>query len=302
MGHYLNIASISKTFTAIIILQLMEERRLTLNEPIGNFIKDPKIDSVAMNEKNQCLGLKVTVRELLTHKSGLSDYGQNPEFIRKIMTDTLITWTPQTVLDYYVLHHFNKDYNPSKPFRYSDMNYLLLGLIIEKITQQSLTTNYKTRIFNKMKLKGTPYLKYYEPKPEKTIEQDLYWGKKNMQSINFSFEWGAGGLHMIAEDLHTFNESLFDGKFFKRKNTLRQMLRSQPESSLNYSYMGIGLGMYHIKLDPKLEFYGHTGFFKTVICYIPRKKLFLTYSLNQADADHINFLKIIINTGRNKNQ
>lgn len=294
IDKYLNIASISKTFTAVIILQLMEEKKLKLNDPIGLFLIDPKIDSIAMDTLNHYNGNSITIKELLTHTSGLCDYAQNPDFIQKIITEINYTWSPSAILDYYLRNHLNKYYNPVKNFRYSDMNYLLLGLIIEQITQKSLALNYTSRIFAKMNTKGTPYLKYYEPKPEKAEEQSFYWGTKNMESVNFSFEWGAGGLYMQAEDLHTFNESLFKKKLFRNKNTLKIMLQSLPTDAPKYLYMGTGLGIFHVKAEKKLEFYGHAGFFKTAICYIPRKKLFVTYALNQADANHIEFLKIIL--------
>ncbi len=120
-------------------------------------------------------------------------------------------------------------WKPGKAFHYADTNYILLGLVIEKLTGNSLHQELRTRIFDPLGMDHT-YLAYSTNPPTKPWEGRLsdHWGSNTpliSNGINLSMDWGAGGEISTVQDLSVFIQALADGKLFKERAALEEMLR-----------------------------------------------------------------------------
>ncbi|HEU4673867.1 MAG TPA: serine hydrolase [Candidatus Limnocylindrales bacterium] len=133
------IASVSKTFTAALVLRLVEEGRLSLEASAARFLPDLGLDR------------RITIRMLLDHTSGLADVFLAPGIDRALQSHPARRWTVQRSLSYLGRRWFA----PGKGWRYSNTNYLLLGLIADKVTGRSLATELRSRFLRPLGLRET---------------------------------------------------------------------------------------------------------------------------------------------------
>ena len=136
--HILRIGSVTKIFTAAVILKLFEQGKINLDDKIDKwFPKYPKSDLI-------------TIRQLLNHSSGIYNYTENLWLGVQTVLLPKKKWNPNTLLK----STYNKGFYfvPGKGHHYSNTNYLILGLIIEKITGKSLSKVYREYIFEAKKL------------------------------------------------------------------------------------------------------------------------------------------------------
>ena len=168
--HQFRTASVAKTFTGVLVLQLIEKGELRLDDHVGDLLES-QLGSLKRSPKKlqitdgKELGHQVTVRQLLTHTSGIPDYffekslaghQKGRSFVdvwsafgtpesRKLIDRR---WEPCELLRYYFDNELasHAKFQPGKGFHYSDTNYLLLGLVIEEKTGKPLAENVRTRI------------------------------------------------------------------------------------------------------------------------------------------------------------
>ena len=131
-------ASMSKTFTSALILQLVAERRLRLTDSAAALLPPLK----------KPIDRRITIAMLLDHTSGLHDYFLNPKIDRPLQRDPSRAWTPDQALAYTLKPYFP----PGRGWHYSNTNYLLLGLIAERVTGQPLATAIRTRLLEPFRL------------------------------------------------------------------------------------------------------------------------------------------------------
>jgi D-alanyl-D-alanine carboxypeptidase len=144
LDDHFRIASITKTFTATVVLQLVEEGMLSLDDRLGHFITGiPNGDGI-------------TIRQLLSMSAGIYNYIHDPLIAVDYVADPLLPFTPEQVVDI-VRAHGEADFPPDAEVRYSDSNYVLLGLIIEQVTGRSVAAEITDRIIRPLGLTGTSY-------------------------------------------------------------------------------------------------------------------------------------------------
>jgi D-alanyl-D-alanine carboxypeptidase len=247
------IASITKTFTAATIFQLAEEGRLSLDDTITKWLpKHTNIDTT------------ITVRQLLNHTSGIYDY-LNDDPNGELLADAYLgnpnrVWTPQEILDNYL---GTPNFKPGKSVRYSNTNYLLLGLIIEAVTGNSVGDEIHIRFLSRLDLHDT-YIGWAD-----TVHGEymhgwstyLDWQNPNKQidvaTIPFtailSSAWSAGGMVSTAGDLARWADALYSGKVVSEASlkTMKSFRRDAKGSD-------IGLGMLRFPYYSQI-FYGHDG-------------------------------------------
>ncbi|HJP75513.1 MAG TPA: serine hydrolase domain-containing protein [Pseudonocardiaceae bacterium] len=132
------VASITKTFVAAVVLQLVTEHRLALDQPIANLLPEPVPDAD-----------QITVRELLNHTSGLFDYSDNPRF------DPSSPYTPAQLIALGVEH--SPYFPPGTGFRYSSTNYIVLGEIVHQATGHAIQDEVRTRLIRTLHLSSTTF-------------------------------------------------------------------------------------------------------------------------------------------------
>ena len=234
-----DICSITKQFTAVAILQLVDKGKLKLKDSLGMFF--PHIDSIKST---------ITIHQLLTHTSGLPEYsGKDAD---KIMQKDLIHWLDTTALDNM----------PGKVFSYSNPGYSILALLIERISGQSYEQFLKENIFDPCRMNQTGY-RLFNYNPENLtigyLKDTVYGNPIEMYKWNSEGPYwnlrGNGGLLSNAIDLYRFNSHLLSGKLLS-ENSLKLMLDKQTPTNLKNRYYGYGVWMSEDKYG---HWHNHTG-------------------------------------------
>lgn len=236
------IGSISKMFTAVMIMQLIEEKKLALNTRLSEFF--PKIQNAD----------SITIERMLCHRSGIHNFTSDDEYV---------TWMIKPIprekmLE--LLYKQDSDFEPGLKGRYSNTNFLLLGYIIEKITGNKYDVELLTRITSKINLKNTYYGSKINISNNEALSYDsLPW--KLQPETDMSIPGGAGGIVSTPSDLTLFINALFTEKLVSA-TSLKTMM------TLRDKY---GLGIIKAPYRER-ETYGHNGNidgFSSTLFYFP---------------------------------
>ena len=276
------IASSTKLFVSTIILQLLEEEKLHLTDKICPYLN--KIEYLELDEfhfhENSTFAELITIEQLLSHKSGLADIFNDKQeaFFERLMNNPKQQYRPKDVVDLYFEYALNKEakFEPGEGWHYSDMNYTLLGLLIEKLDQKPLSQSIRDRIISPLDLKDT-YFEFYEKTETTESRLHQYVGAIDFNDINTSFDWSGGGLVSTHQDLAIFIEALFEGELISERS-LQKMIAVEETIENHLPY---GLGVYQSVYDGQ-TFYGHYGFYGTYIGYCPETETVLSYCITQA--------------------
>ncbi len=252
------IGSATKMFTAVMIFQLIEEGKLSLDKKLSTYF--PNLPNTN----------RITISQMLYHRSGLHDYTHDtnfPEWMDKPKThDELLK----------IKKEKGSDFEPGTEAYYSNSNYLLLGYIIEKICKVPYADALKKRITSKFNLKNTYYgnpinIKNKEATSYKYAENS--WNKE--KETNLSIHGGAGSIVSTPTDIVKFIDALFSNKLISKSNL------SKMETMVD----GYGMGMFPNKYGSKNSF-GHNGRieeFYSALWYFPNEKLSFAYCTNGID-------------------
>ncbi|KIC92581.1 serine hydrolase [Flavihumibacter sp. ZG627] len=290
------IYSVTKTFTSALVLELANEGKLNLDDPVSNFLPLAQI--------NAGLNASVTIRQLLAHESGYSDYTGEFQFQLAIAFQPQHIWTPFEIL--YFVHQVKQ---PGLDRTYSSTNYITLGAIVEIVTGKSLEQHYRERFFTPLQL-GSMYLGVKEPQPAGTL---LASPHDNISAFNPIFQltgqptfpnaytnisrfpmtgivsaaFAGGGIVSNIADLAEWGNALFSGRATS-KATLDQMLNSiSPVADDEGDKLGYGIWQ-STKMSAEEKFIGHDGNapgYRSVMFYQPDKKLTLVILTNYHGAD-----------------
>ena len=284
--------SITKLFTATVILQLIEVGLLRLEDSYFDLInKDTlKILSGLHFLEETDYSKKISLLHLLQHSSGLPDYFSDDErFLNYVMQHPSQLWDWKLVIEKYFEFELNlkPSFVPGNGFHYSDTNFLLLAILIEQLTNKPLQQVYREKIITPLGLHDT-YLEFYElPGQIKPVVYP-YYGIYSLENINTSFDWGGGGLTSTMNDLDIFIRSLIKGILFKKTESLKLIMRLQniyfvTDKTSRTSKYGLGIQK---KDFPGYSFVGHNSAYGSMLFYDPEKDISIILSLNQATAVH----------------
>lgn len=282
------VASITKTMTAVVILQLAEEGALALDAPAATYLTAvPYVRIHAIHRYNDTLyGEQITVEQLLNHRSGIADLFEDA-MVRFYLSELLHkkrVWSTEKLLARFYKYNLPKKahFKPGTGYRYSDTNYFLLGLIAQQVTGKTLAELYRERIFQPLGLNAT-YFEYYEPpRPNGHTTHQFLWRINVTRKLNTSYDWAGGGVVSTCGDLARFLEGLFANQLFEKPETLARMVADIPHrfpTGKTTSY-GYGINRY---LYNDTVFYGHGGFWGSQVMYSPEKKLVFCANVNQAN-------------------
>ncbi len=282
IDHNFKIASITKTFTATIILQLLEEKKLNLNDTIDKYLDNKiiNIDNLHIY-KDTSYGRTITLADLLSHRSGLADYMEDPQFVQDVAAQGEKLWSPTLVLSRYYAYQTNlkAKFIPDNGYSYSDINYVILAMIIEEITQTSLSDEFNNRIFKVLNMNNS-YLEFYgKPRGNKRLSHAFYSTYDLNTQLNTSFDWGGGGIVSNLDELDIFFRALLKGKLFKNKSTLDLMLNLAEKGNGN-EYYTYGFGIMKREIAG-INFYGHGGAYDCDVFYSPVEDISIIMSMNQ---------------------
>lgn len=284
-GDAFRIASITKTFTAVVVMQLVSEGQIALDdwmiEHLPTALHD-LVDAVHVFEGTS-YGRQITIRQLLRHSSGLIDYASQEQFFAEIIADPSKPWTPRRFLEGAIAWgapHFAPD--SGYMYAYSDTGYVLLGAIIENVTGLPLHTVYRKRIIEHIGLENT-YLEGYEAHRGPQFSHP-YEGPFDAAPIHGTADWAGGGLVSTAGDLAIFVKELFAGSLLLPP-ALGEMLeydfRVLDPSKHTEGFLGYGLGI-DARRSGAIVLRGHRGHWGALMHIHPESGLVITGTINQS--------------------
>jgi D-alanyl-D-alanine carboxypeptidase len=291
------IFSVTKTFAAPLILELAQEGYFSLNDPVNKYIP--------LNAINAGLDGTVTLRQLLAHESGYSDFEYDEiEFQMAIAFNPTHLWTPFEVL--YFVHQTA----PKGTVRhYSSTNYITLGAIAEIVTGKTVAQLYRERFFTPLGLQSM-YFDVIEPQPAGTV---LAAPHENLSPFNPIFQFtgqptfpdaytnisrfpyqgiasaafAGGAIISNAADLAKWGNALFNARATNKAvlDSMLNSINSTPDAQGDY----LGYGIWRSSIMSTTEtFLGHNGNapgYRSVMFYQPDKKLSLVVLTNYHGAD-----------------
>ena len=281
--HPMRIASNTKTFVAAAILRLWEDQCLELDVGIAQYLSLEHRSMIS--EKGYDLD-KISVRHLLSHTSGLFDYADTEEFESAIFKNAGRFWGRTEQLQ--IAMDSGQPYGePGEVFRYSDTGYILLGEIIENVSEQTLGPALRQLLnYERLSLNST-WMEIDEPTPVNIPSRvHQYDGEIDIYPVNGSFDiYGGGGLISTVGDMARFMRGLFEGNVFAQPSTLETMLSTVPakRGGPDYGIWEQIPGTYRLGIDGGThhEIYSHKGHFGTLAAYVPALDLAIGLSLNR---------------------
>lgn len=243
-----------KMYTATTILKLQEEGRLDIDDKISTYLSGDNIDKIENADK-------ATIRQMMQHSSGIYNYIQNLEFQTASLNDLLKEWKADDLLKY----AYNKSayFHPDDDVTYSNTNYILLGLLIEKIEGKPLYQVFDEKLFNPLGLIATQFAGK-NPVPDGIVRGyiDLY---SNLQVIESTYNSGwdyytaDGGLISNPYDMNVFFRALMNGQIINA-NSLNEMLTFKTPKTIDPDFFPIdyGLGIFKIETQKGIA-YMHSG-------------------------------------------
>jgi D-alanyl-D-alanine carboxypeptidase len=257
------IASITKQFTAVAVLQLVQAGKVSLTDPITKYV--PDFDTQ---------GKTITIENLLTHTSGLFNVTALDDFI------------PQTTRDRKPIEVANLiagkplEFEPGSRFKYSNTNYILLGMLIEKVTGRTYAENLSSSITKPLGLADTRYSRddALMPRHARGYDRESSGQWAPMKPMSMTQPFAAGALESTIDDLAKWTQALADGKAVDAKLLERAWTPYTPtESSSDYGYG------WFIRSESGERWIGHNGGingFQSAAVWIPEKKVFVAILRN----------------------
>lgn len=279
-------ASITKTFTAAVVMQLAAEGRLHLDDLAGHHLPPDHLDLLPRLHvlDGVSYGERITVRQLLTHSSGLFDYALSAGFFESIVNDPSHVWTPREMLEGAVVWgtpHFPP--GEGYGYAYSDTGYVLLGLIIEHLDRRPLHRAYRERVIDLLGLRAT-YLEGFEPHRGPQLAH-THEGEYDTSVIHGSADWAGGGLVSDTGDLARFARALVRGEVVPQPwldEMLEYRFRTLDPARHSEGFLGYGCGVEAREYDGFL-LRGHRGHWGAWMHVDPVSGLTITGTIDQAD-------------------
>ena len=200
----MRLGSITKQFTSMIIMQLVEEDKIKLDAKMTEYLPAYREDT----------GEKITIHHLLTHTSGIPSYTSLPGFFKDISRD------PYPV-DEFVKKFCSGDleFRPGSQYKYNNSGYFLLGAIIEKVTAKTYETVLHERILNPLGMNDTGY-DHHEPiLPNRATGYEKRMnGYVNSPFLDMSLPYAAGAMYSTVLDLYKWDQALYTDKLLSKQN------------------------------------------------------------------------------------
>ncbi|NUR28863.1 MAG: beta-lactamase family protein [Catenulispora sp.] len=260
---YMRIGSVTKTFTATALLQLVDRHAVGLDDPVAGYVAGVPD------------GEHITLRELAEMRSGLFPYTADPDFQHLLTTEPHRQFTLQELLAFSFAHP-NK-FPPGTQFDYSNTNTVLLGMVVEEVTHESLQEAVRDLITAPAGLDHTflPYAAEF-PFPHAHGYTDFTptGAVADATDFNPSWGWAAGAMISDLEDMHTWAEDLGTGRLLTPQ-TQAQRLQALPTGAPGDFY-GLGVDINH-------GWIGHAGSlpgYQSLVVYLPAQQTAMVILLN----------------------
>ncbi len=261
--HVFKIGSITKQFTAVSILMLLEQGKLTLEDDITMYLPDYPTH-----------GQKITIHNLLTHTSGIKNYTA----MQTLGSITKKDLTPKQLINFFKNEPVN--FNPGEQYKYNNSGYVILGYIIESITKQSYQSFVEQHIFNPLHMSSS-----YYGSSKRIIKNRAsgYHGKKsdyiNAFYLSLTLPYSAGSLMSSTEDLLKWQNALKNNVLLKEATKEKAFTNYKLKNNTPINY-GYGWGIKHINNLKTFEHGGSIPGFKSMAIYVPNIDTYIVILTN----------------------
>src|SRR5690625_259849 len=224
------IGSISKSFTAVLVLQSIEENKLSLETPLSDFY--PEIENAA----------SISISDLLYHRSGIANFTALPDYLNW----HTVPKTEEELIN--IIKNAGNEFAAGEQFSYSNSNYVLLSFILEKVNNKPYAILLKEKICNPLSLEHTYLGGTIDSWPNEAYSYtylDKKWQKE--EETNLTIPIGAGGIVSNASDLSKFIYALFNEELITKESIAKMIALKD----------GVGTGIFPIPYGNKIS-WGHT--------------------------------------------
>jgi D-alanyl-D-alanine carboxypeptidase len=289
--------SVGKTYVSAVAMQLVHEKKLDLDARISTYLGKESWFSRLPNAAD------ITVRQLMNHTSGLVRYEFQPAFTAALRAQPFKSWTPEERLAFIL--DTQAPFAAGSGWEYSDTNYIVLGMIIEKLTGRTYYQELQRRVLTPLKLVNT----IPSDRPDLPGLANGYAGPKNdlggydasvvngRMAANPGLEWTGGGVASTTEDLATWAKLLYEGKAFDA-SLLPTLLDGVPARLGRDAKYGLGV---ILRPTPLGLTYGHSGFFPgyaTEMIYFPETRVALAMQVNVTDPYPRGMMAFLVDVAR----
>lgn len=257
------LGSMTKQFTAVAILMLMEQGKLALNDPITKFLPDyPTHDYL------------ITVEHLLTHTSGVKSHTDMPEMWASMRKD----FTVQELIDFFKYQPMQ--FAPGKRWAYNNSGYILLGAIIEKVSGQTYEQFIQQNIFNRLGMKHSLYDNPLRVVPRRVAGYDRNpEGYANADYLSMTQPYAAGALASTVDDLAIWDSAFYTEQLLKQE-TLQPAFTSHRLADGTSTAYGYGWVIGDYEGHRLIEHGGSIPGFRTHALRMPNDRVFVAVLSN----------------------
>lgn len=263
--NVLQLASITKQFTSVAILQLMEQGKLSLQDPISTFVADyPR-------------GNEIRVHHLLNHTSGIKDYTRIAEF----RTKTRLDMTPEEIIGSF--KNLPLEFSPNEKYAYTNSGYVLLGYIIEKVSGLTYEEFIQKHIFDKLGMKNSHFGNSYRIIPNRASGYQFFDGNyENADYMSPTIPYAAGSLMSTIDDMFLWHQAIHNNTLISSKSK-QLAFTNYPLNNGKFTNYGYGWYINEIAGLSTLEHTGGINGFTTSGIYIPDNSCYAIVLSNKDD-------------------
>ncbi|MCA1579056.1 MAG: serine hydrolase [Acidobacteria bacterium] len=267
-----NIASITKQFTAVAILQLVEQGKLSLRDHVTKYLPDYPA------------GAQITIENLLTHTAGVP--GPAPEAMAKLQARRDLVSLPEIIATF---ENRPLDFAPGTKWSYSNNGYMLLGAIIEKVSGSSYSDYLEKNIFKPAGMTQTHFGDDYVLIKNRAASYVYSRSESrflNARNEKIELAYSAGAIQSTAEDLFKWNEAIRSHKLIKKESLEKAQTEYKLPGGKGTNY-GYGWFIGNIQGSPIVEHGGNMGGFMSHSIYLPQEDVFAVVLYNFRTATHL---------------
>jgi CubicO group peptidase (beta-lactamase class C family) len=263
VDHVFRIGSITKQFTAVAILQLMEQGKLSLQDEITKFIPDYPTH-----------GHKITIEHLLTHTSGIQSYTSMIDFEKQVTLDL----KPTELIDYF--KNEPMEFAPGTKWSYNNSGYFLLGYIIEKVSGKTYPQYIEENFFKPLGMTNSLFGSDSKIVKNRAgaYEKDST-GFVNAPYLNMNLPYSAGSIQSTVEDLFKWHQAVHSYKLVKKESLDKAFTKYKLTDGKETEY-GYGWGLGDIQGSPTIGHGGGIPGFLTQSIYLPKEDVFVAVFSN----------------------
>lgn len=287
--HTFHIASIGKTMTSAVVGRLVEEGRISYDDPIAKYLPDGMLRGLHVYQGTSYAD-RILVRHLLNHTSGIADYfEERPKegkgVLELAVEDPTRFWTPLETIQW-AKDHLEAHFPPGEGFHYSDTGYQLLGLAVEAITGKPLHESLHELVFAPLRMKHSYQLFYSEPEEKSLYPMaDIYLNDDEVSTFrSLSIDWAGGGIISNTEDLLLFIRALAHHALLKEETFHRMEDWAKFSRGIDYGYGLVRISFKDMLffLSEKRTIWGNFGSTATYMFYNPACDAYLIGAFNHS--------------------